>query len=162
MSVKGDDSHEPDEDGPSLKPEQTFALLESLAPDDPTIESSVSWRTDDDGTDRRACLEMSIVTHPKRRAWIQSSGDTWFDLSIDGGFGTFIVSTDATPDEARAHIADWVELSVSYLRNGAISGSRRFLKVPVRLIERDGHEPVRLSMDVRDEVRFVFRKWRKL
>jgi len=163
MTIEGDQpTTVPDEDGPSLTPEQTFALLESLAPDGTLIESSVTWRFDDKGADRRACLEMTIVEHPERRAWIQSSGDTWFDLSIDGGFGTAVISEDATADEARGYIADWVEMGVSYLRNGAISSTWRFFGVPVRLIARDGREPLRLHMDIRDELRFVFRKWPRL
>ena len=85
----------------------------------------------------------------------------WIELSIDGGFGVLRMDEDATYEEFREYVADYVQLAVNYLRHGAEEKLTGLLRVPSRVLDPDRGEAGVARMNSADEVRYVWRRlWR--
>jgi hypothetical protein len=109
-----------------------------------------------------ALVRMTDAAHPGRRATASVSLSGWIELSIDGGFGVFQTDYDATLEEYRAYLDDYVQLGVTYLRHGAEERRSRVFGIPMRVLDPDRGWPGIAQLTSTDQVRYVWRRlWRR-
>ena len=132
--------------------DQLEEICQSLTPPDPEIVTKIELAKSG------VILRMSHSGHPDRAATVFAEITGWMEMSIDGGYGIFIIDEDATAEEFRDYAADYVSLGVKYLRDGAVEKRTKILRVPMQVLDADRGWRGVAQLKSTDAFRFVWRR----
>lgn len=133
-----------------MRTAEAHTCLTSLRPDRPDIVSEIGTRDD------TASLRLQIAMDPDRWALVNTPGDRWFSLNIDGAFSLDYYAEDETDDEVRSVLTRYVKLAVLYLDQRPSPRRTGLFRLPaVTIRSHDG--PVVLRRSVATTLRHPLR-----